>query len=437
MGLLYKEHFGFRESPFNITPDPGFLYLSASHREALAQLSYGVKARRGFVVLTGEVGTGKTTLIHALLNELDSNTQTAFIFSYVGSPLDLLRYTCDEFGLRLPSQSLRDLHDYLILLNGFLLQKHQSGGNCALIIDEAQNLSAEVLESIRLLSNFETPKDKLLQILLVGQPELVTRLSSQELRQLRQRVTLRHHLRPLTLKESQEYVANRLRIAGGNPALFTPKALELMYAHSGGIPRVINVIGDNALLTAYALSRQQVDDAIIREVAEDLGLSVASSGVYPVISVDLAKEVSRNTLKGTHKDINIEGIQKTICESSARLNTTAATRDKANVIEFSQPPKIPLAERKIAVVTNLAVAARGNDKVSVAIFDALAQDLLEAMGPMASIVLEDHIPLLGHSPEDFPREKLAKLIEAVSQEILDPAMRERFRKAAYDRIRAA
>src|SRR5918994_1832224 len=270
MDLLYQKHFGFSQAPFNITPVPEFLYLSDSHREALAQLSYGVKARKGFVVLTGEVGTGKTTLVHALLNELNGSCQTALIFSSVFSPVDLLRSVCEEFGLVEPQRPLQEIHDYLVSLNDFLLKTYRKGANCALIIDEAQNLSAAVLESVRLLSNFETSKDKLLQILLVGQPELSARLNSQELRQLKQRVTVRYHLRALTLKECQAYISSRLQVAGGDPMLFTSKAVELIYACSAGIPRVINVICDGALITAYGLRKTYIDDFLIRQVAEDL-----------------------------------------------------------------------------------------------------------------------------------------------------------------------
>jgi general secretion pathway protein A len=272
MDALYQEYLGFKEAPFNISPDPSFLYLSASHREALAQLSYGVRGRKGFIVLTGEVGTGKTTLIRALFNDLGSSTHTALIFNTIISPKDLMRYLCEEFGLVDIRQSTREIHDYVVLLNEFLLEVYQSGENCALIIDEAQNLSAEVLESVRLLSNFETSKDKLLQILLVGQPELSDRLNSTELRQLKQRVTLRYRLRNLTLAETSEYIDNRLQLAGGRSAIFTQKAVELMFVYSRGLPRIINVLSDNGLLTAYALGRHDVDAPIIREVAEDLNL---------------------------------------------------------------------------------------------------------------------------------------------------------------------
>jgi general secretion pathway protein A len=273
MEVLYRQYFGLKEAPFNISPDPDFLYLSASHREALAQLSYGINGRKGFIVLTGEVGTGKTTLLRALLNELGSNTHTALIFNTVVNPRDLMRYICEDFAIAEVGQPEAGIHDYVVALNEFLLDKYRRGENCALIIDEAQNLSPEVLESVRLLSNFETSKDKLLQILLIGQPELAERLNSSELRQLKQRVTLRYRLRNLTLNESGEYIGNRLKIAGGDPGVFTFKAVEAIYAYSGGVPRVINVLCDNGLLTAFALGRKVVDTSIVREVAEDLNLA--------------------------------------------------------------------------------------------------------------------------------------------------------------------
>jgi len=277
MEALYQQYFGLREAPFNISPDPDFLFLSASHREALAQISYGINGRKGFIVLTGEVGTGKTTLIRSLLNQVGANTYTALIFNNVASARDLMRYICEDFGIAGVKSYRQDIHDYVVSLNEFLLEKYQGGENCALIIDEAQNLSLDVLESVRLLSNFETSKDKLLQILLVGQPELSDRLNSSDLRQLKQRVTLRYRLRNLGLTETGEYIGNRLKIAGGDPAVFTVKSVETIYAYSNGIPRVINVLCDNGLLTAFALGRRVVDTSMIREVAEDLNLYEAPS----------------------------------------------------------------------------------------------------------------------------------------------------------------
>jgi general secretion pathway protein A len=398
MDLLYKEHFGLAQGPFDITADPEFLYLSRSHREGLAQLSYGIKGRRGFVVLTGEVGTGKTTLIHALLAELEGNTDTALIFSQISDPLDLLRYTCDEFGLKTPPDARTDLYEHLSLLNGFLLEKYRSGGNCALIIDEAQNLSAEVLESVRLLSNFETSKDKLLQILLVGQPELSVRLNSQELRQLKQRVTLRHHLRPLTLRECQEYIANRLRVAGGAHDVFEPKAVELVYAYSGGIPRIINVICDNALLTTYNLAKKQVDRSIVRQVAEDLGTSGTA--------FSMKNAASNGSVASTP---NSDGSTQGHVEHSSR------TAPPVGAFSSSVSPSTVISQK---------------------FFDELSVLLIDAMGPMASIVLRERVASLGESLERFPRDKLSALLDALSHEILDPAMRRAFQQFVQERISA-
>ena len=398
MDLPYKEHFGLKQEPFNITADPAFLYLSRSHREALAQLSYGIKARKGFVVLTGEVGTGKTTLINGLLDELDSDTRTALIFSHIANPFDLLRYTCNEFGLRSAQHSRDDFYEYLALLNDYLFESYRSGKNCALIIDEAQNLSPEVLESVRLLSNFETSKDKLLQILLVGQPELSDRLNSQELRQLKQRVTVRYQLRSLTLKECQAYISSRLQVAGGDPLLFTPKAVEVIYACSRGIPRVINVMCDGALMTAYGLRKTYIDDSLIRQVAEDLQIGGA------VFSGEKVTKVTTNSTTPITRKIPSqpqEVSESILQQPSAKVAESAGTR--SGVV-----PRI--------------------------VFDELSVILVDAMGPMASIVLKDRVASLGESLDRFPEDKLKALIELVSNEILDPSMRQDFQNLVQERV---
>jgi Type II secretory pathway, component ExeA (predicted ATPase) len=403
MDRLYQQYFGLTQAPFSITPDPCFLYLSESHREALAQLSYGIKGRKGFVVLTGEVGTGKTTLIHSLLRDLGDQTHTALIFSTIVNPLDLLRYVCEEFHLIEPRQPREVMHDYLILLNEFLLEKYRNGENCALIIDEAQNLSSDVLESIRLLSNFETSKDKLLQIVLVGQPELSVRLNSQELRQLKQRITLRHELRSLNLSECQEYIAKRLKIAGGDPAILTPSAVDAIHRYSGGIPRLINVLGDNALLTSFALEKEHVDDIVIGEVARDLSLSIPRAPAVEMRRPAIAR-------------LNV-GV-------SARSTDMGQLKPKASIsviskyIDASSTAPLPLADKI----------------VPSAYFDALRFELLEAMGPMASIVIEDGIQKLGHNMKAFPARTWDTLIDWVSEEIFDPSMRLRFQQALAIRI---
>ena len=398
MNLSYREHFGLKQEPFNITADPAFLYLSRSHREALAQLSYGIKARKGFVVLTGEVGTGKTTLINGLLDELDSDTRTALIFSHIANPFDLLRYTCNEFGLRSPQHSRDDFYEYLALLNDYLFESYRTGKNCALIIDEAQNLSSEVLESVRLLSNFETSKDKLLQILLVGQPELSTRLNSQELRQLKQRVTVRYHLRALTLKECQAYISSRLQVAGGDPMLFTSKAVEVIYACSAGIPRVINVICDGALMTAYSLRKTYIDDSLIRQVTEDLQIGG---------TVFSGESLSRST--------------------NETLAPMANVRPQPQEVSKPIPQQPPIVKVEESAGTRSGIVPR-------IVFDELSVILIDAMGPMASIVLKDRVASLGESLDRFPENKLNTLIELVSDEILDPSMRQDFQQHVQERV---
>jgi type II secretory pathway predicted ATPase ExeA len=396
-GSLYQAHFGLSQAPFNITPDPSFLYLSASHREGLAQLSYGIRARKGFVVLTGEVGTGKTTLIHALLNDLNGSAHTALIFSTVVSSADLLRTICVEFGLREPKRSLQKIGNYLISLNEFLLGSYRKGKNCALIIDESQNLSAEVLESIRLLSNFETSTEKLLQILLVGQPELAVRLNSPELRQLKQRVVLRHHLHPLSLQECWEYVFHRLKVAGGDRSILAPTALESIYSYSGGIPRVINVLCDNALLMGYALRRRDIDAGIIREVVEDLNITTS------------LKERPRPNRQAVN---NLNG-------DGTRQSSGVILAESRSGIARSEPK--PTTVKTVPHIPSIA-------SVSPSFLNALAAALTDAMGPMAKIVLQDQIKTLGESSERFPHAKVDILLESVAREILDERMRAQFRR---------
>ncbi|MGH7816215.1 MAG: ExeA family protein [Candidatus Binatia bacterium] len=400
---VYSAFFRIREAPFNITPDPSFLFESVSHREGLAQLRYGIEARRGFIVLTGEVGTGKTTLLQALLGRIGDGTKTALIFSAIMSPIDLLRYVCEEFKLIEPMQGLGDAHDYIYLLNEFLLQEYRVGQNAALIIDEAQNLSPEVLESVRLLSNFETTKDKLLQILLVGQPELNDRLNTPQLRQLKQRVALRHHLRPLSLGECQEYIANRLRVAGASPELFLTKAIEAVYSYSGGIPRLINVICDNAMIAAYALEQLQIEPRTIQEVADDLCLSLAAPKPASV-----RREIA----------------------------STVETRQplRAEVAKFA-PVQQPAKGPRTPVVAEHANGSRSHVTVPESFLVSLREALIDAMGPMGQIILSEQVKHLGASMDRFPRDKIVSLIDSVSREIFDESIRDRFRKGMSDGVR--
>ncbi len=267
---MYNEYYGLVRAPFEMTPDPSFLYLGEAHREGLATLVYAVNSGKGFVMLTGEVGTGKTTLIHALLSQLDSKTNSAFIFNPRLDPLGFFRMLFEELGIGPACDSKAE---YLLALNHYLIEKLAANERVLLIVDEAQNLSAEMLEEIRLLSNLETPTSKLIQIMLVGQPELQALIDKPELRQLRQRIALRHHLRPFDENELSEYVEGRLEKAGyTGRGVFHKKAMRELFRVTEGTPRLINVVCDGAMLVGYARQQPVVGADAIREVARDLGL---------------------------------------------------------------------------------------------------------------------------------------------------------------------
>ncbi len=275
---MYCEYYNLLRPPFEMTPDPSFLYLGELHREGLATLVYGIRSGKGFLLLTGEVGTGKTTLLHAVLGQLNSQTASALIFNPKLDPLDFFLMVFEEFGIE---GRCRTKAEYLLALNRFLIDRLQQKGPSLLIIDEAQNLSQEMLEEIRLLSNLETPTSKLIQIILVGQPELNEQLVRPELRQLQQRIALRHHLMPFDEKETEQYVEGRLRKAGyTGRAIFKRSALREIYRVSGGTPRLINSVCDSALLLGYSRQLPILGSAEIVEVAVDLEL-VNGSGRSP------------------------------------------------------------------------------------------------------------------------------------------------------------
>ncbi len=266
---MYKEYFGFSALPFSIAPDPNYLFLSEQHKEALAHLIYGVGEQGGFVLLSGEVGTGKTTICRAFLHQIPEHCELAYVVNPKQSETELLKSVCDEFGIYYFWENQGS--NYLVdLINEHLLSLHSQGKSAVLIIDEAQNLSADVLEQLRLLTNLETDEKKLLQLILLGQPELNDLLAREELRQLAQRITARFHLRALSEAETRAYILHRLKIAGFHGLLFGEDALSKIFKASGGIPRLINVICDRCLLGVYSTGGNLVDDAICQKAIEEV-----------------------------------------------------------------------------------------------------------------------------------------------------------------------
>jgi len=292
---MYEKFFGLKESPFSINPDPRYLFLTRHIQEALACLIYGIQSRKGFILLTGEVGTGKTTVINKLLEWCrQEQVSSAFVFNPRLSEAEFFDFMIADFGIACDSQMKSRL---LIRLNQWLLERYESGQRAVLIVDEAQNLSPDMLEEIRLLTNLETSTHKLLQIVLAGQPELEEKLNYPELRQLRQRITLWARTRPLTILETHGYVTERLHIAGySGGELFTTDAIEALNRYSHGIPRIINLLAEHSLITAFVEQHKVISEKIVQEVARDFYLqegvspgaataakAPASSGSHPML----------------------------------------------------------------------------------------------------------------------------------------------------------
>jgi type II secretory pathway predicted ATPase ExeA len=276
---MYRKFFNLQTSPFGTSPDPRFLYMMPHTREALAGLEYGISERKGFTVLTGEVGTGKTTLLRCALGSLGQRrVSTSFVFNPLLDPLDFLEFVLTDFGLTPTSRTKSGM---LLQLNRWLIERFRMQETCVVVVDEAQNLSWELLEEIRLLTNLESSSEKLLQIVLSGQPELEEKLRHPSVRQLRQRIFLWCRTQPLTAEQTGEYIVERLRIAGTSEMIFSPEAIQLIYTYSRGIPRTINLICEHSLILGYVEQIRLIPGPLIAHVAADLELDMQSFLMAP------------------------------------------------------------------------------------------------------------------------------------------------------------
>lgn len=330
---MYTSFFKLERDPFEVSPDPYFLYPTAHHNEALAGLSYGIRARKGFMVLTGEVGTGKTLILRCLLDLLAKESVShAYVFNSLLSSREFLAYVAEDLGVARANASKSDL---LLKLNWHLMDRYRQGLTTALVVDEAQNLTRAVLEEIRLLTNLETPDGKLLQIVLVGQPEVDAKLDSYAMRQLKQRIALRFRLEPLSESQTQEYIRRRLELAGNDDTeVFWTSAVEKIFKYSRGIPRLVNVLCDNALLNAYALDRRFVTAETIDEVASDLRLT-NGNGNHPGVRFRVRVRPRRRAKRARRKPA--EEAVTTVSQSSA---VSAPNR----TVPGSAEPNVSLSE---------------------------------------------------------------------------------------------
>jgi len=380
MSTLYAEHFHLKEAPFSIAPNPRFLFMSGQHREALAHLLYGIGHDGGFVLLTGEVGTGKTTLCRCLLEKVPDDTDVAFIINPRLSVVDLLANICDELGIAYAADRLNN-RLLVDAINQYLLERHAGGRKTVLIIDEAQNLDSDVLEQLRLLTNLETDERKLLQIILLGQPELQEKLSRSDLRQLSQRITARYHLTALDRNDMRAYITHRLAVAGCEQAVFSPAALGFIHRQSQGIPRLINLICDRAMLGAFAAGVSRINRAMTRQAAREVlgeqehargsrwrpaltwsafGLLLLGAAIW---SADYRTAPQTTGIASSPTAPSPTAVSAPMATSKAQAVPVEVRRKETPATEASPPlPEAPVeASRRAADISDAAAAATPTD----------------------------------------------------------------------------
>jgi general secretion pathway protein A len=410
---MLETHFGFRETPFGVTPDPRFFYSHPVYLEGLAALVHGIRSKKGFMLVTGEVGTGKTTLLRKLMRHLEATVQFVFVSNSHLTSYGLTELMVHDLGLTSKEKGRLEM---IQELNSYLIQQLRTGRTVALLVDEAQKLSDEALEGLCDLSNLETDEEKLLQIVLVGQPELATKLSKSSLRRIKQRIALHHRLHALqTPSEVEQYMRHRLQIAGyDGPEIFGKEAIEAIWHYSAGIPRLINVICDNALTFACVAAKRKISPYMIMKAAGGLLLEQGAE----------ASKMGASELGLLRAKVPTPRI------SPKRAETNGIGIDTR---ERPETPVIPLRESDRVLMSR--IATRG-PAVSLQFFDRMTRAATEAMGPMANRILRDQISALGESRDAFPQKKLAELILLVSREILNQTMRDRFQNTMLREIGA-
>jgi general secretion pathway protein A len=407
----FESYFGFRETPFGVTPDPRFFYSSPPYLEGLAAFVYGIRAKKGFMLLTGEVGTGKTILLRKLMRQLQSTVQFVFISSSHITSYGLVELMVHDLGL--PNKEKNRL-DLIQELNSYLIQQLQKGQAVALLIDEGQNLSDEALEGLCGLSNLETDEEKLLQIVLVGQPELANKLTKPSLRRLKQRVAIHHRLYSLqSVGEVEDYIRHRLQVAGyEGPEIFHKEAVETVWYYSAGTPRLINIICDNGLAMACELGKRKVSPYMIMKAAGALLLERGHELPKIGVSDNGASRSRAQAARSIPKKIETPGFEAKKAPDESSVSAQETEPVAGFQAELQAPPVAP------------------------EFFDYLTRAATAAMGPMAALVLRDQISALGESRDTFPHPKLRELVELVSREILNETMRNYFQEMMFDEIDA-
>ena len=393
---MFENYFGFRESPFGVAPDPRFFYSSPPYLEGLAALVYGIRAKKGLMLVTGEVGTGKTILLRKLMRQLEGAVRFVFVSSSHITSYSLVELMVEDLDFHVKERNrLEMIHE----LNAYLIGQLKQGHSVSLLVDEGQNLSDDALEGLCSLSNLETDQEKLLQIVLVGQPELAAKLSKPAFRRIKQRIAIHHRLLALqTIGEVEDYVRHRLQVAGyDGPEIFNKEAIEAIWHYSAGTPRLINIICDNALSLACDASKKKVSAYMVMRAASTLLLEDGQDGHKPVLP-----------------EFGVSRTKTLVVKNSQKRSSIMA----ANF------PNGPLNGDSLAC----GGAPRETETGTVPshIFDYMTRIAMAAMGPMAPLVLRDQLSALGESQDAFPQPKLSQLVELVSREILNETMRRRF-----------